>query len=322
MYKTCLLALILSAVAMQQSQGQATFPGGGEPASTPGIFAPGILSDGLSNIDFTISPDGDEIFLTLQQPRFWSSTILHLVKRDGQWSQPEVAPFSGRYRDLETTFSPDGKSIYFSSDRPVQGDKPKDFDIWKVRRKADGNWGEPENLGPDVNSDKDEFYPAVAKNGDLYFTTEAAYGKGSEDIVVCKWTNGRYAKPEDLPENVNTKFDEFNAFVDPDERFIIFSCYGRPDDLGRGDLYISHKDANGNWVPAKHLPAPVNSPSLDYCPYVTSGGKYLVFTSNRPAAAFTNGEAKTYPQLLQMLTQPGNGNDDLYWVKFDEEWLK
>ncbi|HVW15421.1 MAG TPA: hypothetical protein VHB54_16435 [Mucilaginibacter sp.] len=322
MHKTCLLTLITFVVGTQQALAQVTYPGGSLPVDTPRIFARGILSDGLSNRDFTISPDGDEIFFTLQQPRFRSSTILRLVKRGGRWGKPEVAPFSGRYRDLEATFSADGKTIYFSSDRPVQGNKTKDFDIWKVGRKPDGVWGEPENLGPEVNSGKDEFYPSITKSGNLYFTTEATYGKGSEDIVVCKWVNGRYAKPESLPEDIDTKYDEFNAFVDRDERFIIFSCYGRPDDLGRGDLYISHKDTNGNWLPVRHLAAPINSASLDYCPYVTRDGKYLVFTSNRPAAVFTDGKTKAYQQLLLMLTQAGNGNDDIYWMKFDNNWLK
>jgi hypothetical protein len=38
-------------------------------------------------------------------------------KENGKWSEPEVAPFSGTYRDLEATFTADGKTIFFSSDR-------------------------------------------------------------------------------------------------------------------------------------------------------------------------------------------------------------
>jgi Tol biopolymer transport system component len=48
-------------------------------------------------------------------------------------AKPEVAPFSGRYKDLEAAFSPDGQTVYFSSDRPTT-DNPqkKDFDIWRL----------------------------------------------------------------------------------------------------------------------------------------------------------------------------------------------
>lgn len=299
---------------------QVIYPGAQLPADTPQLFAPGTLSDGLSNRDFTVSPKGDEIFFTLQQPRFASSTILHLVKKDGKWSDPEVAPFSGKYRDLEATFSPDGQTIYFSSDRPITGEKSKDFDIWKVKRLANDSWGEPENLGTIVNSDKNEFYPSVTKNGNLYFTAEIPGGKGSEDIVVCKWIGTGYSKSEILPEDINTKEDEFNGFVDPDEQFILFSSYGRPDDMGGGDLYMSRKDDKGNWMPVKHLPSPVNSTAIDYCPYVTWDKKYFVFTSNRLGKEFKDGKEKGYQKLKELLSSPGNGWDDIYWMKFNPNW--
>jgi len=300
---------------------QISYPDTSLPADTPRLFAEGILTDGLSNRDFTISPQGDEIFFTLQQPRFVTSTILRIQKKNGKWGQPEVASFSGRYRDLEASFAPDGKTIYFSSDRPLNDTiAKKDFDIWRVKRDKTGNWGQPENLGLEVNSAKSEYYPSAAKSGNLYFTVEADYGKGSEDIVVCKPTATGYTKPESLPEKINTKYDEFNAFIDPDEQFIMFSCYGRADDMGHGDIYISRKDKSGNWLPAKHLPAPINSTALDYCPYVTADKKYLIFTSNRINSQLSNGQTKAYQQLQALLNSPGNGWDDIYWVKFNEAW--
>jgi len=309
--------LIVFTFIISGAVAQVKYPGGQLPHDTPTIFAKGILSDGLSNRDFAISSKGDEIFFTLQQPHFASSTILHLVKKNGQWGKPQVAPFSGKYRDLEAAFSPDGQYIYFSSDRPLKSDAvKKDFDIWRVKRLPGGKWAKPENLGPNVNSEKSEFYPSITKSGNLYFTAELPDGKGSEDIVVCKPVGDGYGKPEILPEDINTKYDEFNAFVDPDEQFIIFSSYGRPDDIGGGDLYISHKDNKGNWETVKHLPPLINSTALDYCPYVTRDKKYLIFTSNRVSAEFKNGKPKSYLQLKKLLNSPGNGADDLYWVKF------
>ncbi|MFI5163231.1 MAG: hypothetical protein ACHQHN_18270 [Sphingobacteriales bacterium] len=322
--KINLVILLVVAALLQRgcASAQTIYPDANLPADTPRLFAPGILSDGLSNRDFTISPAGDEAFFTIQGPRFILSTIMHIVLKDGKWGNPEVAPFSGQYRDLEAAFSPDGQAIYFSSDRPVNGDVKNDFDLWRVHRLPNGKWGEPENLGPIVNSPKSEFYPSVTKSGNLYFTVEADYCRGSEDIVVCKLVNGVYSKPESLPEDINTKYDEFNAFVDPDEQFIIFSCYGRADDMGRGDLYVSHVDKNGVWLPVKHLPALINSTALDYCPYVTPDKKYLVFTSNRLGKEFADNNIKTYKEIKEILTSPGNGQDDIYWVKFDTDWLK
>jgi Tol biopolymer transport system component len=257
--------------------------------------------------------------ITVQQPKFALSTILHLVKRANTWTKPEVAPFSGRYRDLEAAFSPDGQFIYFSSDRPVNGNtSKKDFDIWRVKRLPGGKWGEPENLGPTVNSAQNEFYPSITRSGNLYFTVEAEYGKGKEDIVLCAFANGTYSKPVSLPEAINTPNYEFNAFVDPDEQFILFTSYGRTDDMGGGDLYISRKDKSGNWLPAKHLP--INSTAIDYCPFVTWDKQYLIFTSSRLSKEFGNSTTKNYQKVKELLDGPGNGLDDLYWVKFDSNW--
>lgn len=315
------LSLFIWFAQLSKAIAQITYPDAQLPTDTPRLFARGILSDGLSNRDFAISPEGDEIFFTLQQPGFALSTILHITKQGSAWSKPEVAHFSGRYRDLEAAFSPDGKYIYFSSDRPLNtnGTK-KDFDIWRVKRLPGDKLGEPENLGPNVNSAKDEFYPCVTKSGNIYFTAEIAGGKGKEDIVVCKWTGSGYAKPVSLPGDINMKGDQFNAFVDPDEQFILFSAYGRADDIGGGDLYMSCVDQRGIWQPVRHLPPPINSTGLDYCPYVTADKKYLIFTSSRLSKAFEDGKPKNYQQMKEMLTNPGNGLDDIYWVKFNPKW--
>lgn len=292
-----------------------------QPPDSPALLAPGIISTGLSTRDFAISPDGDEMYYTIQHPKFISSTIVRIRKHGDTWGKPEVAPFSGVYRDLEPCFSWDGNTLYFSSDRPVPGNPSKHgFDIWCVRRNGSGAWGQPVNLGDKVNSEKDEFYPSVAKNGNLYFTVEAPYGKGSEDIVVCKWTDTGYMRPVSLPPQVNSKYDEFNAFIDPDEQYIIFSVEGRPDGPGKGDLYISRKDAAGNWQPARLLPAPVNSKFLDYCPFVSRDKKTLFFTSNRLRSEWYGDQPVTYDQLRQLLSEPGNGYDSIYWIKFDPNW--
>ena len=304
--KTFATLSLLVFAGLNTALAQISYPDANLPTNTPILFARGLHAEGLNNRDFTISPAGDELFFTTQRPKFMASTIMRATKINGVWGKPEAAPFSGTYLDLEATLSADGKTLYFSSNRPLADGQPKkDFDIWKVTKTATGQWGTPENLGPVVNSAKNEFYPSVAKNGNLYFTLKADFGKGGEDIVMCKYTPKGYEAPVSLPEGLDTKFDEFNAFVDPDEQFILFSSYGRADDMGGGDLYVARKDAAGNWQPAKQLPAGINSASLDYSPYVTPDKKYLIFTSNRPVTTAVN-------------TEGARPLDDEYWVKW--EW--
>jgi Tol biopolymer transport system component len=289
-----------------------------QPPLSPEVFAPGVICTNLNERDFALSPDGNELFYTLQSQRGQFQTILHRKKnKQGDWSKPEIAPFAGRFSDLEPAFSADGKKIFFASNRPLSGKIIKDYDIWVVEKKGD-RWGEPENLGSPVNTPENEFYPSVAKTGNLYFTAAYKSSIGREDIMVAKWENGKYKEPVSLDSAINTKADEFNAFVSPDEEFIIFSSYGRKDDKGRGDLYMSIKDDLGNWLPAKNL-AVINSDNIDYCPYVSPDKKAMYFTSER------NDLQKSYPDkpikandFIKLLNSSKNGGGDIYWINFDK----
>jgi len=285
------------------------------PGEVPKIFAPGLISNGYANRDFTISPAGDEIFFTVQQLNL-VSVVMNSTKRNGKWSDPVVASFSGVHNDLEASFTFDGKRVFFSSNRPAsQGDSIFDYNIWYTEKKKNGLWSDPIPMDSTVNSNKDEFYPSIVKNGDLYFTTQIETGKGKEDIVMCEFKDGHYLQPASLPEAINSKGYEFNAFVDPDEQYILFSAFGRSGDIGHGDLYLSIKK-DDQWQPAINL-GNINSISLDYCPFVTWDKKYLFFTSSRASYKSPFNKRQSLPDLKRGLSNPGNGLDDIYWVRFD-----
>jgi hypothetical protein len=281
-------------------------------SSSPVVFAPGFISDGFDNRDMAISPKGDEIFFTIQHRAL--SVIMYSKKTGDAWSQPQVADFSGRFKDLEATFSADGNKVFFSSARPVTdtGTRAKDYDIWYVERKG-ASWSTPHHLSTVVNTVKDEFYPSLSRKGNLYFTRDN--GKTKEDILAAEWKNDQYAEPIPLPAEINSEGFDFNAFIDPDEEFIIFSSYKRPDDNGGGDLYISAKK-EGQWQPAKNLGGVINSGSLDYCPFVSFDKKYFFFTTKKmtikPTAVKLNGET-----VKKILSSPGNGTDDIYVMSFE-----
>ncbi len=169
-----------------------------------------------------------------------------------------------------------------------------------------------------INTPEDEFYPAIARNGNLYFTAAYKTAIGKEDIFVSKFEQGKYTQPIPLDTAVNSKTYEFNAFVSPDEDYIIFTSYGRKDDKGRGDLYMSIKDATGQWLPAQNL-STLNSNRLDYCPYVSPDKKILFFTSERVNIrnTYTNTPVKI-DDLYKTFTSPQNGTGDIYWVSFDK----
>jgi Tol biopolymer transport system component len=282
-------------------------------SDTPRVFCPGIISDGFSNRDMAISPDGNDLFYTLQWSYGTFSVILHAQKINGVWSKPETAWFSGRFNDLEPAYSPDGGKLFFTSNRPLQeSDSAKDYDIWYLQRKGVG-WEGPFNAGPLINTGKDEFYPSLTKKGDLYFTRDN--GETKDDIFVSHLKGGKYGEPVVLPDAVNSKGYDFNAFVDPDENFILFSSYKRADDLGGGDLYYSLRK-QGSWLPAVHFGKEINSSSLDYSPFVSGDKRYFFFTSKKQLVRFPFPEPKTTAEIREILSSYGNGNDDIYIMNF------
>ncbi|MDH3269521.1 MAG: hypothetical protein OEM46_11785, partial [Ignavibacteria bacterium] len=234
--------------------------------------------------DIAISTYEDEIYFSVQSYVDEVSFIAFSKKENNKWSGPELVNFSGKYFDIEPFLSLDGLRLYFSSNRPMNETETdsKDFDIWYVQRKdKNSEWSAPINIGEPINADKNEFYPSLAKNNNLYFTTDGPGSLGKDDIFFSKWENGKYSNPVSLSDSINSEGYEFNAFIAPDESYIIFSGYQRGDGFGSGDLYISHKTPDSLWTKAKNLGAGINSDKMDYCPFVNIKSNMLYFTSKR-----------------------------------------
>ncbi|MBP6049940.1 MAG: PD40 domain-containing protein [Chitinophagales bacterium] len=263
--------------------------------------------------DFTLSPNKDEIFITLESNKNTIATILQFKKIKKKWKM-EIAPFSGIYYDLEAQFSPDGNHLYFVSNRPLHPDSTlKDFDIWQTE-KINGIWQNPTRLSEVVNTSADEFYPSVSADGTLYFTAQYKHSKGKEDIWKSEKINGNYSTPVSISDSINTEKYEFNAFVNKDENLIVFTSCGRADDFGGCDLYISKKDSNGNWKPAKNIGASINSTALDYCPFISADNSLFVFTSNRSKLQKKFSQKLNIDSLIKEIGQIQNGKGNLYWM--------
>ena len=196
-------------------------------------FLSEIFSQYPSVRDISISQNQDEIYFSAQSFFGELSTIVVIKKVKNKWSEPRITSFSGQFHDLEPFLSPDELKLYFASNRPVSIDnsEPKDYDIWFVERSSKSEeWSVPKNIGAPINTEKNEFYPAVSSNGNLYFTSDWDSSKGKDDIFFSKFENGKYTTPISLSTGINSDGYEFNSFISPDENILVFSAICRPVD--------------------------------------------------------------------------------------------
>jgi len=133
------------------------------------------------------------------------------------------------------TVSCDGSFIYFASSR--EGGFGG-WDLWYTERKEDGSWGDPVNMGPNVNSRMDEQAPFISNDGKtLYFTSNGHPGMGGIDIFVS-WLdgNGQWSIPINLGPPVNTSHEEIGFFLSSDGK-TGYLASDRPGGEGGFDLY-------------------------------------------------------------------------------------
>jgi Tol biopolymer transport system component len=279
----------------------------------PRIFGEGLVSTGDYESHPAFSPGGDTLYFVKSGPDISKWTICVSYYRNGAWTAPAIAPFSGQYMDADPFFTKDGNTLYFISNRPLKtGDPAKaDMDIWKMQRTKMG-WSEPVRMEAPINSDKSEYYPTLTDKGTLYFGSRRDGGSGGSDIYRSVLVDGKYQQPENLGEAINTSGSEYEPFIFPDEKVLIFLA-ARPDHLDNADLYVSYNE-NGKWTPAERLPEPFNSGVTEFSPKVSRDGKYFFFASSRNRNPSTTPKPETAAEMDKRLHSAGNGLSDIYQV--------
>lgn len=270
--------------------------------------------DGFHVRDFALSGSGDELYVTMESLAKDASQIVRLKRHEQGWGAAEVAAFSGQFKDLEPFLHPNGRQLFFASNRnPAQTAVTTQFDLWVVSRTHEqAPWGPAERLGDEINTpDGNEFYPSVASNGNLYFTATKAEGMGLEDLYVSRWDGQQYGEAELLPATINSATYEFNAYINPAEDLLLFSSHGRDDGLGGGDLYVSHR-VNGQWQPAENLGPEINTAQLDYCPFYDAKHQRLYWTSNASNLTKLPLLKRDFSQWQALFTNGQNGQSKIY----------
>ena len=124
-----------------------------------------------------------------------------------KWGDIKSLPFnSDDYSVGHPTLSRDGQALYFASDMPGGFGET---DLY-VSYKSGDSWGQPENLGPEINTEGREMFPYMSADGLLYFASDALPGLGGLDIFSAKLLeDGTWSAPENLRYPINTNGRRF-----------------------------------------------------------------------------------------------------------------
>ena len=130
---------------------------------------------------------------------------------NGEWTEAEELPFNNdNYSTGHPSISPDGKKMYFVSDRPGGYGGT---DIYVVDILGDGRFSEPKNLGRTVNTSAKEMFPYITDNA-LYFSSNRSMGFGGLDVFKSDYADGYFSVGVNMGEPINSSRDDFSYIVD------------------------------------------------------------------------------------------------------------
>ena len=182
-------------------------------ASTRNTNAPNYAWNGLPYLDLyyaTLNKDGKMENITafsdvINTESHESNAIFSKDGKTMYFNRTNATRKSTEHPSL----SKDEKTLYFSSDMPGTLGS---FDIYKVTVNDDGTYGEPENLGPTINTKHREQFPFISDYDVLYFSSDGLEGFGGLDVFRSNLVNGSFDKPVNLGSSINSNVDDF-AYV-------------------------------------------------------------------------------------------------------------
>jgi outer membrane protein OmpA-like peptidoglycan-associated protein len=149
---------------------------------------------------------------------------------------------------------------------------------------------EPENLGPNINSENDEYWPSLSADESIMVFTmllpidprnPLTRAHRQEDLYYSRFENGAWQPAQNAGSPLNTYDNEGAQSISGNGRFMVFTACGREDGYGLCDLYFSVWE-NGSWsIPVNMGPA-INSRYSEKQPSMSADGRMLYFTSDRP----------------------------------------
>ncbi len=231
-----------------------------KPASAGEVFDPALVASGVNEAGATFSPDGKTMVFARgnQQGKKKGQKSVKLYVSNyinDKWTEPVIMPGissdedrasyskneGGRPKsaafDTSPMFSPDGKTLYFSSDRETDDKGAKSYgrtDLYSAKQKKDGSWGEVKNLGNDINTEGDDMFPFLANDGRLFFASDGHPGIGGLDIYSAT-KDGKKVNIVNMGVPINSSMDDFAMVFTSDS--VGYLSSNRENGKGNDDIY-------------------------------------------------------------------------------------
>lgn len=194
-----------------------------------------------------ISPDGQKM-IVFYGGADDEGSLYQISKTNETWSKPSVLAntINSKYLESTASITPDGKTIYFASNR--LGGKGG-MDIWKIEMKADKTWSQPINLGADVNTKDNEDAPFIHPDQKtLFFTSDGHSTMGGNDIFKTQRVNEKWTRPENMGYPINTTANDNYFTLLADGTRAYFSS-DRKGGKGSQDIYFLDMPENASSIP-------------------------------------------------------------------------
>ena len=255
----------------------------------------GAVSSPLNDYNLSFDRHDRTMVFARSEAEFRNAHIYVATRRGRNWDRPAPIAFSDpRWSDSDPWLTPDGRSLYFISNRPAEGREAgrADYDLWRSTLTRSG-WSAPERLGPEVNSRGQELGPEL-HGAMLYFSSARRGGRGGLDIYAARATSQGFAPAALLQGPFNGPGSESDFTLSHDGRSAMF---WRDGEGGTGRIHITRLTSAG-WSPPEPLPDAVNHGPFNFTPSFARDGRSIFYASTRLRAGQPAGLADVYRARL------------------------
>jgi len=193
------------------------------------------INDKGNNATAGLSPDGQILYI--YKDATGGGDIYQTFLEGDAWSKPQpmTNKINSKFHESTVSLGPDNKTLYFVSDRPGgYGDR----DIYKIVLNDKAKWGDPENLGPTINTQwGEEGVDMQADGKTLYFSSQGHSTMGGYDVFKSTLDSGKWTEPENLGYPVNTPDDDVFFSISANGKHGYYASI-KKDGYGDKDIYM------------------------------------------------------------------------------------